>query len=442
MSQPSNKQAPVSGAASRAAAAKVLFRVLEHGESLSTAFPEETRQLEGHDKRLAQAISYGVLRVLPTLNQLVAKKLAKPLKGKYKILNSLLLVGAYQLYRLRTKDHAAVSATVEAAKLLGRKTHTGLINGVLRQLLREAPERDDNEQRPLPDDSNINHPRWFVDALVKDYPADWQQILTENNEHPPMWLRVNTSKQSTGDYLARLEAEGLIAHADNEVDSAIRLDTPTSVDNLPGFADGDVSVQDRSAQMAGFLLDCSNEHRVLDCCAAPGGKTLHLLQRYQFSHPITAIDIDAERLERVKENLSRQSQPATLICADIATTDSWWDGHCFDRILLDAPCSATGVIRRHPDIKWLRRASDIDQLAALQAAILDSIWPLLAKGGELLYATCSVLKQENDQQIQRFLARQQDATLLPISEHSDTLQLLPSRTSGDGFYYAKLKKQV
>jgi len=434
-------QTKLSGAASRAAATRALHRVLNDGESLTNALPAETEQLDGNDKRLAQAICYGVLRFLPTLNRLVAAKLNKPLKGKLSILNTLLLVGAYQLYQLRTKDHAAVSATVEAAKQLKRKNHTGLINGILRQLLREAPARDEQDQRTLPDDPLFNHPRWFVDALQTDYPERWQSILTANNQHPPMWLRVNESRTSAAAYQKQLLEQEIIAHTDHEVSSALRLDKACSVERLPGFSEGDVSVQDRSAQMAGFFLNADASHRVLDCCAAPGGKTLHLLERHQFTTPLVALDVDAQRLERVRENLARQQQPANIICADVADLDAWWDGKPFDRILLDAPCSATGVIRRHPDIKWLRRRTDIEALVSLQATIMDTIWQTLADGGELLYATCSVLKQENQTQVEHFLSRHQDANLLPISEQSATLQLFPETSGGDGFFYARLRKQ-
>jgi len=436
-----NKTTQASGAESRAAAARILFRILEQGESLSTAFPAETKALDAGDKRLAQAISYGVLRFLPALNKLVAAKLDKPLKGKFKILNSLLLVGAYQLYQLRTKDHAAVSATVEAAKRLKRKNHTGLINGVLRQLLREAPERDENEQRPLPDDPLQNHPRWLVDIIKSDHPEHWLELLRANNQHPPMWLRVNQNKISRSDYQNQLNDKGINSNADSLVTSALRLDKAVSVDQLPGFDQGLVSVQDRSAQMAAFLLNANPSHRVLDCCAAPGGKTQHLLEQHQFVTPLTAIDIDPRRLVRVEENLARQEQPANVICADVVDTETWWDGQLFDRILLDAPCSATGVIRRHPDIKWLRRSSDIDSLVALQAKILDHIWPLVANGGELLYATCSVISKENQQQVDSFLERTSDANLIPINEQTDTLQILPAADGGDGFFYARFKKQ-
>ncbi|RUO69644.1 16S rRNA (cytosine(967)-C(5))-methyltransferase RsmB [Idiomarina ramblicola] len=428
------------GSHSRAAAAMALFQVLEKGESLSAALPHATNKLSDADKRLASAISYGVLRVLPSLNRLVGAKLDKPLKGKLKILHYLLLVGAYQLYCQRIKDHAAVSATVEAARVIGKRNHKGLVNGILRQLLREAPAADESQQRELPDDSMQNHPRWLFDAIQADHPEHASKILTENNTHPPMWLRVNQRFATRDDYLQQLQDSGIAAKADDSASNAIQLDSPCPVEKLPGFARGHVSVQDRSAQLAADQLNVDASHRVLDCCAAPGGKLLHLLEQHSFEQPVQAIDIDPKRLERVDENLERAGLSAVIHCADVASTNDWWDGEPFDRILLDAPCSATGVIRRHPDIKWLRRAEDINELAHLQNQILSSLWPLLKPGGELLYATCSILRQENQTQIESFLKQQSGASLIPITAAHETLQLLPGEYGGDGFFYARLKK--
>lgn len=440
MSQKKSSPGKGQGSHSRAAAATALFQVLEKGESLSAALPHATSKLSDADKRLASAISYGVLRVLPSLNRLVGAKLDKPLKGKLKILYYLLLVGAYQLYCQRIKDHAAVSATVEAAQVIGKRNHKGLVNGILRQLLREAPAADESQQRELPEDSMHNHPRWLFDAIQADHPQHANNILTENNRHPPMWLRVNQRFSTRDDYLRQLQDSGIAAKTDASASNAIQLHSPCPVEKLPGFARGHVSVQDRSAQLAADLLNVDASHRVLDCCAAPGGKLLHLLERHNFEQPVQAIDIDAKRLERVDENLERAGLSAIIHCADVATTDDWWDGELFDRILLDAPCSATGVIRRHPDIKWLRRAEDISELANLQNQILKSLWPLLKPGGELLYATCSILRQENQTQIESFLEQQSGASLIPIDAEQKTLQLLPGEYDGDGFFYARLKK--
>ncbi|MCK7460262.1 16S rRNA (cytosine(967)-C(5))-methyltransferase RsmB [Idiomarina aminovorans] len=428
------------GASSRAAAAAALFQVLEKGESLSVALPHATNKLSDADKRLASAISYGVLRVLPSLNRLVGAKLDKPLKGQLKVLHYLLLVGAYQLYCLRIKDHAAVSATVEAARTLRKRNHKALVNGILRQLLREAPSTDESQQRELPDDPMQNHPRWLFDTIQADHPEHAKNILSENNAHPPMWLRINRRYANRDEYLKQLQNNDLAAEADLQASDAIRLHSPCPVEKLPGFAEGYVSVQDRSAQLAADLLNVNASHRVLDCCAAPGGKLLHLLERDSFEQPVQAIDIDARRLDRVHENLKRAGLSALIHCADVAATNDWWNGEQFDRILLDAPCSATGVIRRHPDIKWLRRAEDVSELASLQRQILDSLWSLLKPGGELLYATCSILRQENQTQIESFLKQQSSASLISISAEQNTLQLLPGNYNGDGFFYARLKK--
>lgn len=440
MSQQKKPENSGQGATSRAAAATALFHVLEKGESLSAALPHATGKLSDADKRLASAISYGVLRVLPSLNKLVGAKLDKPLKGKLKVLHYLLLVGAYQLYCLRIKDHAAVSATVEAARILGKRNHKGLVNGILRQLLREAPTADESQQRELPVDAMQNHPRWLFDAIQADHPQQASDILLENNAHPPMWLRVNRRFFNRDDYLRQLQDSGIAAEGDTLAGDAIQLNSPVPVERLPGFDRGHASVQDRSAQLAADYLNVKASHRVLDCCAAPGGKLLHLLERNDFEQPVQAIDIDAKRLERVDENLERAGLSAIVHCANVAATGDWWDGEQFDRILLDAPCSATGVIRRHPDIKWLRRAEDINELAQLQNQILNSLWPLLKPGGELLYATCSILSQENQTQIESFLKQQSSASLIPIDEKQKTLQLLPGEHNGDGFFYARLKK--
>lgn len=440
MNEPNSAENKSSGAASRAAAATALFQVLEKGASLSTALPNAIAKLAPSDKRLASAISYGVLRVLPTLNKLVGAKLQSPLKGKLKILHYLLLVGAYQLYCQRIKDHAAVSATVEAAVILKKRNNKALVNGVLRQLLREAPPADERFERELPNDDNQSHPRWLVQQLEKDHHEKANSILQQNNQHPPMWLRVNEKQFSCDDYLQQLKAEGIAAVADSAARNAIKLLAPCSVDKLPGFHEGAVSVQDLSAQRAADYLNANNNHRVLDCCAAPGGKLLHLLERHSFEHPVQAVELDESRLERITENLTRAQLSAELHCADAADTSSWWDGTPFDRILLDAPCSATGVIRRHPDIKWLRRQSDISELAELQANILNSLWKTLTPGGELLYATCSILRAENQSQVEAFLKQHSDATLIPIESNREMLQILPGEADGDGFFYARLKK--
>ncbi|MEC9320521.1 MAG: 16S rRNA (cytosine(967)-C(5))-methyltransferase RsmB [Pseudomonadota bacterium] len=428
------------GAHSRAAAAQAIHAVLEQGQSLTQALTTYSEQLSAEDKRLAQAISYGVMRYLPVLTEKVSGKLDKPLKGKNQIIQSLLLVGTYQLFKLRTKDHAALSATVEASKLLKRKALSGLVNGVLRQVLREAPTRNDDGERELPSAEGVNHPRWLREKIRAAYGEKAEAVFTANDTQPPLWLRANRRHTTVTDYTALLAENGIEAVADSQANDAIRLVKPVPVTKLPHFEAGWVSVQDRSAQLAADMVDAQPEHRVLDCCAAPGGKTVHLLERTEFQTPLIAIDVDEQRLERVSENLYRADLSCEVVCADVLDLDSWWDKQPFDRILLDAPCSATGVIRRHPDIKWLRRSSDIDQLVELQQSMLERLWPTLKPGGQLIYATCSILPEENSEQISHFLGQHSDANLIAIEANRPMLQLLPGENDGDGFFYAKIEK--
>ncbi|RUO81042.1 16S rRNA (cytosine(967)-C(5))-methyltransferase RsmB [Idiomarina tyrosinivorans] len=424
------------GAASRAAAAQTLFAVLEKGQSLSEALPHYSQSLPARDQSLVQAMCYGVLRDLPSLNEAINQRLEKPLKGTLKPLHYLLLVGAYQLISMRTKAHAAVSATVEACVTLKKGKQKGLVNGVLRNLQRAL------DNAPLAERDDANHPRWLLEKIQAAYPQQWRQITAENNQQAPMWLRIDERQQSAAEYLQQLQQNGIKAELDPQLACAIKLQHPAQVTDLPGYADGLVSVQDRAAQFAAIHLDSQTNDRVLDCCAAPGGKTVHIGEHSRPQQPILAIDVETKRLQRVKDNIARSNINAEVVCADVREREKWWDGTPFQRILLDAPCSATGVIRRHPDIKWLRRASDIAALVALQAEILDSLWPTLAPGGTLLYATCSILPEENDQQIQQFLARTKDAKLIPLQADMATIQWLPGQHAGDGFYYAKLEKAL
>jgi len=435
MNKPNNE-----GAESRAAAAKALLQVLEHGQSLSQALPAATQSLSSRDRALTQSICFAVMRQLPLFNFMLGELIEKPLKGQMKILHYLLLVGACQIIALSTSPHAAVAATVSAAPLLGKSRQKGLVNGVLRNLLRQQQDLlTQAQQRP---ELSYAHPRWLLERLQHAYPQDWQQIVEQNNQQAPMWLRVNLSRTTRAAYLDELTAAGITATAAEDVPSAIVLAQPTDVQQLPGFSDGRVSVQDLAAQRAAFLLAPKTQDRVLDCCAAPGGKTAHLLEYADGIENLFALDNDAKRLQRVHENLQRIQQPAQVICADASEPKTWWDKQPFDRILLDAPCSATGVIRRHPDIKWLRRASDIDTLVNIQADMLAKIWPLLAPGGTLLYATCSILPEENHLQIKSFVESHADALWCDLGNQGQLdQQLLPGQYGGDGFYYAKLEKR-
>lgn len=428
-----------SGAASRAAAALALYQVLEQQKSLSQVLPTLTETLEGRDRALTQTICYGVLRVLPQLNFIIRQLLNKPLKKDMLVLHSLLLVGIYQLLYLRTSDHAAVAATVEATVLLKQSRQKSLINAILRNVQRQRQQFE----AQLCDHPELqhNHPRWLADIIQQHYPQRAEQVFSANNQQPPMWLRINEQRTHRADYLALLAAADIAVQDESPLPSAIQLLQPVDVQRLPHFADGWVSVQDIAAQHAAWLLAAEAGERILDCCAAPGGKTAHILER-QPQAQVVALDADATRLQRVHDNLQRLQLQAEVICADASDPDSWWDGQLFDRILLDAPCSATGVIRRHPDIKWLRRASDIAALVALQERILTALWSTLKPGGTLLYATCSILPAENREQIQRFLASHDDAQWVPLgAQNGADWQWLPGDLAGDGFYYAKLEKR-
>ncbi len=433
----------------RALAAKCCYAVIDQGRSLSDELPKQQDKLIGKDKGLLQEICYGVLRYLPELENDVSQLVQKPIKGKQRVFHFLLLVGVYQIRYMRIPDHAAVSETVAATKTLKNDHMKGLVNAVLRGFLRtlEVESKQENKtDKKIPDPIKYNHPGWFIKKVQQAYPEQWQDILDANQKKPPMWLRANQQHHTSEQYQALLvEAEIEIANVEPN-SQAIELAKPLDVAKLPGFDDGWVSVQDGAAQQAARLLDCQPNDVVLDCCAAPGGKTCHIIEQTPDIASMTAIDIEEGRLTRVHENLDRLKLTAKVITADAATKD-WWSGEQFDRILLDAPCSGTGVIRRHPDIKWLRKADDIDKLVLLQQQILDNIWSLLKPGGTLLYATCSVLPEENSQQISRFIEQNQDVQLIAInSNNPDTdenaigWQLLPDAENMDGFYYAKLLK--
>ncbi len=422
----------------RALAAQTLFLVVDKGQSLSQLIPTKTAPLTPQDKALFQQICYGVLRYLPSLEHYCQTLLDQPLKGKNRVFQFLLYVGIYQLQHMRTPEHAAVAETVNALKPMKAPGLKGLVNAILRNFLRQRAELE-RAADEIPA-CRYNHPGWFIKKLQHAYPQTWQDILSANQQQAPMWLRVNRRRHGRDEYSSLLEQAGIGHSLNPAFRDGIKLDKPCDVNTLPGFKDGTCSVQDAAAQLAGALLEAQNGERILDACAAPGGKTCHILETAAVE--MTALDADETRLQRVQQNLDRLGFNAHLLCAD-ASSNAWFDGNAFDRILLDVPCSATGVIRRHPDIKWLRRASDIDELVKLQSAILDNIWPMLKPGGTLVYATCSVLPDENAQQIAAFLARHSDAVHQPLNEHDTPdnpgWQFLPGES--DGFYYAKLMKR-
>ncbi|QBG36282.1 16S rRNA (cytosine(967)-C(5))-methyltransferase RsmB [Litorilituus sediminis] len=425
----------------RALAAKCCFSVIDQGRSLSDELPKKQDLLEGKDKGLLQEICYGVIRYLPELEHDVRQLMQKPLTGKQRVFHFLIIVGVYQIKYMRVPDHAAVSETVAATSALKNRHMKALVNGVLRNFVRQ--QQNETQDEALADAVRFNHPGWFIKKLQAAYPKNWQAILQANQVKPPMWLRVNQQENSYEDYQALLTNADIEIKNIDKFSQAIELTKAVEVTKLPGFEQGWVSIQDAAAQQAARLLDCQAGDVVLDCCAAPGGKTCHILEQTPQIQSMTAIDIEQDRLTRVSDNLSRLNLKANIIAGDAASKD-WWQGEMFDRILLDAPCSGTGVIRRHPDIKWLRKASDISTLVELQQQILKNIWSLLKPGGTLLYATCSILPEENREQIKHFVEQTADAELLAIAQSDDDIgwQLLPDERNMDGFYYAKLIKKA
>ncbi|WP_447889691.1 16S rRNA (cytosine(967)-C(5))-methyltransferase RsmB [Serratia fonticola] len=421
----------------RSIAAKAIGQVLDQGQSLNTILPALQKNISDKDRGLLQEICFGTLRVLPQLEWCIQQLMAKPMTGKQRPLHYLLMVGLYQLLYTRIPPHAVLAETVEGAVALKRPQLKGLINGVLRQFQRQQEEL---LARAANNESRYLHPSWLLKRIKLAYPAQWGQIVDANNQKPPMWLRVNRLHHTREDYLQLMQQAGIAAEPHAEYRDAVRLLAPCPVTDLPGFSEGWVTVQDASAQGCVDLLDPQNGEQILDLCAAPGGKTTHILEAAPKAH-VLAVDIDEQRLSRVKENLLRLRQHAEVRQGDGRTPQEWCGDQQFDRILLDAPCSATGVIRRHPDIKWLRRDSDIAELAALQSEILEAIWPRLKPGGVMVYATCSILPQENSEQIATFLQRHGDAKLVETGDvQSPGKQNLPHPEDGDGFFYAKLIK--
>lgn len=420
----------------RAVAARLLAPVIlaEHALNL------DAKGVTSDNRALVQTLTMGVLRNYFYLRALADQLLAKPLKKKDTDIVALILLGLYQLDALRTPDHAAIAETVEAAKQLGKQWAAKLVNGVLRHFQRR---QDELKQHILADDAaQYNHPLWLLERLRRDYPDQWPQIVTANNQQPPICLRANTLKLQREHLVTQfsgVEVE-MLEHAND----GLRLLSPVVVTDLPGFTEGCFSVQDEAAQLAAPLLHGGAPTKILDACSAPGGKASHLAERYPDAE-LTCIELEQARLAKVKENFARLQLTADFVCADASALDTWWDGRLFDAILLDAPCSGSGVVRRHPDIKLLRRESDVAKLARLQQDLLTCLWPTLAPGGVLLYATCSILPDENEAVVRRFLDAVADAEHDPIraswgQARSLGRQLLPQQGGHDGFYYCRLIK--
>lgn len=420
------------------AATHVVARVLG-GRSLTTCLRELAQrnpQLTAQQRAAIQDACYGTLRFLGRLDALLDQLLERPLTED--VLRCLLRVALYQLEYSRAAPYAVVDEAVTAAAALHHARAKGLVNAVLRNFLRRRAELAAAVAHS--EVARYSHPQWWIDLLKREYPQHYAAILETANHRPPLTLRVNRRKNTPQQYCALLAESGLAARSVGE--DAVTLEQPVGVDRLPGFADGRVSVQDAGAQLAAPLLDLAPGMRVLDACAAPGGKTAHILECADVE--LVALDDDAARLERVRANLSRSGFTARIECADAARPDEWWDGRPFHRVLADVPCSASGVVRRHPDIKWLRRPGDIEQFAGQQGNLLDALWRVVAGGGKLLYATCSVFAGENGARIAAFLKRHPEARQLPLPglaaiTEAPAGQLLPD-TEHDGFYYALLQK--
>ena len=406
----------------------------------------------GVPRPATQSIAFGTVRWYPELDACLARLLDRPGAKQEPEVRALLLVGLYQLLHGATPEHAAVSETVEAARALGRPRSAGLVNAVLRRFQREraailAAAHGDRAAR-------YAHPAWMLDAFARDWPGRWESIAAAGNGEPPMWLRVNARRGTREAYRARLAEAGFGAEACDFAPEALRLDTPADVHALPGFADGEVSVQDAAAQLAPRFLGARAGMRVLDACAAPGGKACHVAELEPALAELVALDIDAARAGRIESNLVRLRLPARVVVADAADPAAWWDGRPFDRILLDVPCSGSGVIRRHPDIKLLRRPADVARFAEQQSALLAACWKLLAPGGRLVYASCSVFSAENAAVVGAFLAAGRRAVDVTESARLSLPGALPWQVAGpgcalasgaadaDGFYYACLEKRA
>ncbi|MFZ5635398.1 MAG: 16S rRNA (cytosine(967)-C(5))-methyltransferase RsmB [Pseudomonadota bacterium] len=426
------------GTASRLAAARILDAVLHRGRSLKGEFVNALPKLgDPRDRALVEAICFAALRERARYATALDAWVAKPLGKRDEPLRALLYVGFAQIDALQLPAHAAVDATVETARALGRAHQAGMVNALLRRALREG--------LPAADPARA-WPQWLLDELRRDWPQQLDAILAASAAPAPLWLRVNRQRIARDAYAAQLQEAGIAATPHPALPDALRIEASMAVADLPGFAEGLASVQDASAQAVADALAPAPGARVLDACAAPGGKAAHLLERDP-SLRLTALEVDPRRLRRTAETLERVGVDATVDLKSVDATNlaAWWDGTPFDAVLIDAPCSATGIVRRQPDILLHRQPADIDALVSTQAWLLDALWPVVAPGGELVYATCSILARENAQQIEAFLARTPDAVAEPLDERyghpsGHGRQRLPGEDGMDGFFYARLRR--
>jgi 16S rRNA (cytosine967-C5)-methyltransferase len=432
----------------RLIATQILKGVLRDKRSLNEVLAEgKSKCKTTQDQALVQALCFGVLRWYPKLYFISTQLLQKPLKPKDQDLLYLICVGLYQLIEMRIPDHAAISETVEATRLLNKPWAAGLMNALLRNYLRQKEKINlalKNTQDPLYLEATYAHPLWLIKALQKAWPADWEALLNENNLHPPFSIRVNTQQISRDAYQHLLLENAIQSTPIAHTLSGLILENTKEITALPGFEAGYFSVQDGASQLVGPLLQLAPGLRVLDACSAPGGKTTHLLELEPHLAELIAVDIAPERTQRIQENLNRLKLKATVITADATQPDTWWDGKLFDRILIDAPCSATGIIRRHPDIKYLRQPTDIQTLNQQQAKLLNVLWTLLKPDGLLVYTTCSIMPAENTDIMEAFLnthpSAKPQALDLPIGLSQPVgHQLLAGQNGCDGFYYALIQ---
>ncbi len=418
--------------------------VLRDGKTLDGVLPDELNRLpDPRDRAFAQELVYGVLRwywnLIPQLRDLMHR----PLRPRDQDIEMLLLIGLYQLRYLSTPVHAAVAATVAACEARNKAWAKGLVNATLRNAIRRCRDLEQAQAGSI--SARTAHPEWFIEAVQQDWPDHWEAILAANNQHPPFTLRVNVQKHSREQYLNLLSEAGFDAHITRFADHGITLDKPVPVEKLPDFNGGGVSVQDEAAQIAAGLLELPDTGQILDACAAPGGKTAHILEQCSGRLEVVAIDRSKHRVALVEDTLRRLALRARLHHCDATKIKDWWDGVEFDRILIDAPCSGSGVIRRHPDIKIHRRLDDVRRLVCQQEQLLNSLWPLLKAGGKLVYATCSLLKAENDGVVSKFVANTNRVRLDQIDAEWGTAtncgrQIITGDGRMDGFYYARLAK--
>ncbi len=430
----------------RARAAKIVADVAEHGRSLDAALRDDPRATP-QERGLLRSLCYDSIRWYIRLDAILDRLLTRPGQKLSPEVRALAIVGLCQLLYTDIPQHAAVDETVNAARIIGHARAAGMVNAILRRAQREHARIGAEVDRDLA--VRTAHPTWFVDSMTVDWGDVRDAVLAANNQRPPFWIRVNRLRSSGADYRARLQAQGVAVAASLFGEEALQLEQAMDVHELPGFAAGEVSVQDAASQLAGRLVAPQAGERVLDACAAPGGKTGHLLELAPDLEELVAIDVSEERLRRVAENLDRLDLRATLLVADASEPQAWFDGRLFDRILIDAPCSGTGVIRRRPDIKLLRRADDIPALAARQSQLLRALWPLLAPGGRLVYASCSALRAETTAVVSEFLAshaQARDVTGAAVAASGQAgpggggLRIAAGTGGMDGFYYACVDK--